>query len=484
MTELLKKAYDSEQFRQQGYELIDLLADYLQAIQSKQESPKALNWLPADKMYQKWKADDSQGIQPNLTNFFKEVLEDTIHLHHPQYIGHQTSSVAPTAALAELLGAFLDPGMGIYEQGTAGVALERLLIKKIADLLEMDVSKADGFFTSGGTLGNLTALLCARQVMIERDVWEHGLEGKKYAFIVSQEGHFSLDRAVRVMGLGKDGLIKAPVNDHYQLDASKLEEVYQKALDKGIQVIGVIANSCSTSVGAQDPIDEIADFCEAKKLWLHVDAAHGGCVIYSKKYKGLVKGIERADSVIIDYHKMLMIPTLVTALVFKNSDHSYQTFAQKASYLWDNQEGQEWYNLAKRTFELTKTSMSFRIYAMLKMYGEQVFEDNVTQVYDLAKQFAEMIREDGHFQMPVKVPDSNIVCFRYFEKGLNEEALDQINLNIRQAILKEGVFYIVQTRIDGKFFLRTTFMSPFTTEVELNILIPKIVALGQKFKRE
>ncbi len=476
MTELLKKAYDSETFRQQGHELINLLADYLKSVHSEGDKTKVLNWTTPEDLLKKWKEDDAAALEPNPIPFFESILEDTIHMHHPKYVGHQTSNVLPVAALAELLGGFLDPGMGIYEQGTSGVALERLLIKKLAASFGMDPNEADGFFSSGGTLGNLTALLCARQVMIEKDVWEYGLEGKKYAFIASEEAHFSCDRATRVMGLGKDGLIKAPVNEKFQLDISRLEECYQNALEKGIQVIGVIANACSTAVGAQDPIDEIADFCEAKKLWLHVDAAHGGCVVYSEKYKHMLAGIARADSIIMDYHKMLMVPTLVTAVLFKNGDHSYQTFAQKASYLWDNQEGQEWFNLAKRTFELTKTSMSFRIYAILKTYGQQIFDESVTRVYDMAKVFSKMLVSNGNFQLPVAIPDSNIVCFRYFEEELSEEELDSINIAIRQQIKEEGAFYIVQTRIRGKYFLRVTVMNPFTTEKIMEQLIDKIIS--------
>jgi len=476
MTDLLKNAYDPEFFRQQGHRLVDMLADYLHQVHNSPSQMKVLDWIPPEELLDKWQKDFESAPHLELSELFGNLVEETIHLHHPQYLGHQTSNVLPAAALATLAGGFLDPGMGVYEQGTSGVAFERLLIQDLAARMGM-TAQADGFLTSGGTLGNLTALLCARQVMIEQDVWEKGYEGKKYGFLVSAEAHYSVARAVQVMGMGSGGVVPVPVNENYQLDAECLEEYYQKATDRGIQIIGAVASACSTAVGAYDPIDQLADFCEEKKLWLHVDAAHGGCVLFSKKYKHLLRGIERADSVILDFHKMLMTPSLVTALVFRQGNYSYQTFAQKASYLWEEEGGQEWYNLAKRTFELTKTSMSIRIYAMLRTYGEKVFEENVDVLYDLAKWFSEIIAAEDDFQMAVPFPESNILCFRYFREDLKEEELDDINLRIRESIARDGEFFIVQTRVDGRLFLRTSLMNPFTNEDELRGLLRKIKKL-------
>ena len=149
--------------------------------------------------------------------------------------------------------------------------------------------------TSGGTLGNLTALLCARQVKIEEDVWEEGYGGQQYGFMVSSEAHYSVGREIKVMGMGNHGIVKVPVDSRFRMRSDKLEECYQDAQKKGIQIIGVVASSCSTSTGSYDPIDAIADFCESRSLWLHVDGAHGGCVLFSEKHKGLLNGIERAE---------------------------------------------------------------------------------------------------------------------------------------------------------------------------------------------
>ena len=481
MSSLLRKAFDSEEFRHQGHQLIDLLADYLADIQNPETQQKVWNYIPPDELFQQYTNDFQTGNLTNPIDFFKKIIDQSTHLHHPRYLGHQTSTPLPLAALGELISSFLDVGMGVYEQGNAGTVLEKLIIQVLAEKMGMPIPKAEGFLTSGGTLGNLTALLCARAVMVNDDVWENGYDGKKYAFLVSEEAHYSVDRAMRVMGQGKTGLIKIPSNDQYQIDTSQLPQCYEEAKANRIQIIGVIANACSTAVGAHDNIHALADFCEAKKIWLHVDAAHGGGLLFSKKYRHLLNGIERADSVILDFHKMLLTPSLVTAVIFKNGNHSYQTFAQRADYLWANSESREWYNLAKRTFELTKTTMSIRIYTVLKTYGEVVFTEYIDRQYDLGQTFAQLIEADGNFIMPVAVPESNIVCFRFlpddFEK-MSDEIIDQLNLKIRERVIQDGEYFIVQTRVRGKVFLRVTLVNAFTSEKDLLGLLEKIKTIA------
>ena len=482
MKSLLQKAFDAETFRTQGHQLINLLADYLADVQQPDTSQKIWNYIAPDDLFQQYKMDYEQKAPTDPIDFFEKIIHQTTHLHHPRYMGHQTSTPLPISALGELLSGFLDVGMGVYEQGNAGVVLEKVLIQILADKMKMPTATADGFLTSGGTLGNLTALLCARAVMIKSDVWENGYEGKKYAFLVSEEAHYSVDRALRVMGQGKTGLVKVPANELYQIDATQLERCYLEAKANDIQIIGVIANACSTAVGAHDDINALADFCEAKKLWLHVDAAHGGGLLFSRKNRHLLNGIERADSVILDFHKMLLIPSIITAVVFKNSDHSYQTFAQKADYLWENSESREWYNLAKRTFELTKTTMSIRIYTVLKTYGEEIFTEYIDRQYDLGKTFAQLIHADGNFTMPVSIPESNIVCFRYLpdhHQDMSEEAIDELNSNIKERIIQDGEYFIVQTRVQEKVYLRVTLVNCFTSAKELLGLLKKVKAVAK-----
>lgn len=251
-----------------------------------------------------------------------------------------------------------------------------------------------------------------------------------------------------------------------------LEEYYFKATNSGLTVIAVIGSACSTSTGSYDDLEAVADFCQKYNLWFHVDGAHGGAVIFSEKYKPLLNGIHRADSVVIDWHKMLMTPALATGLIFKNGEDAFKTFHQKAQYLWANQGSQEWYNSGKRTFECTKLMMSVKVYSILKTCGEGIFAGNVDTLYDLAKVFVSILKANSAFELAVE-PESNIVCFRYVGEGSSEN-YNSLNTSIRQKLLEDGRFYIVQTTLREKLYLRVSLMNSLTTIEDLKALLSEI----------
>jgi L-2,4-diaminobutyrate decarboxylase len=193
----------------------------------------------------------------------------------------------------------------------------------------------------------------------------------------------------------------------------------------------------------------------------------------------LVKGIELADSVVIDWHKMLMTPALATALIFKNGEDSFQTFHQKAQYLWANQGSHEWFNSGKRTFECTKLMMSVKIYSILKTCGEGIFAENVNTLHDLAKAFVEILNVNSAFELAIE-PQSNIVCFRYVGEGSSSENYNTLNATIRQRLLEEGKFYIVQTTLREKLYLRVSLMNPLTTVRDLRALLEEVEKIAKE----
>ncbi len=169
----------------------------------------------------------------------------------------------------------------------------------------------------------------------------------------------------------------------------------------------------------------------------------------------------------------MMMPTITTALLYKDGKHSHTTFSQKADYLLQQSEDEDWYNYAKRTFECTKTMMSIQWYTLLKTYGEGIFDEYVTTLYDLGNQFGKMIFANPSFELALK-PMSNIVCFRYVGDSTHNSDLNVLNAAIREQLLEDGEFYIVQTKVNGIHYLRTTIMNPFTKEELLNQLLKKI----------
>lgn len=473
MNNLLKNAYDPEAFRNTGHELVDLLADYLMKNMNEPDE-KVMNWQEPGRQFDFW--NNYLEKEKSSTKFISDIIQHSIHLHNPKYMGHQVSAPLPVTSLAAMAGALLNNGMAIYEMGPAVSALEKWIAAKFAHQLGYD-QHADGIITSGGTLATLTALLAARKMQAGDDIWKNG-HSKKLAIMVSSQAHYCVDRAARIMGFGEKGVIKIPVDNQFSMRTDLLQEYYEKATDEGLKVIAVIGSACSTSTGTYDDLFETGKFCQHHDLWFHVDAAHGGGAIFSDKYKFLLKGVEQAHTVIIDFHKMLMNPALSTLLMFKNGQVSYLTFNQKAQYLWKQSEDEEWFNYAKRTFECTKLMMSLKFYSVVQAFGFKIFNANVTYLYDLGKIFADLIRKRKQFELAVE-PMSNIVCFRFIGNNTNDD-LNKLNARIRQTILEKGDFYIVQTELNNQLYLRTTLMNPFTETGHLEALLNEIENIAQQ----
>ncbi len=470
-TSLLKQVYDTEAFRKKGHELIDQLADHLED-KLQQKSGNAIHWNEPEKELTFWETFLEKGDKNEL---FSEITKRTTYIHHPHYIGHQVTPTAPMTALTGMISSLLNNGMAVYEMGMSPSAIERVVTDVLCKKIGYDTNSG-GFITSGGTLANLTALLTARKVSIDADIWNQG-STQQLGIMVSEQAHYCVDRAAKIMGLGEQGIIKIPTTTDFRMNTALLEDKYTEAQQKGIHIFAIIGSAPSTATGMFDDLQKIADFAKSKKLWFHIDGAHGGAAIFSPKYKTLLKGIDEADSVVIDGHKMMMMPALTTALLYKKSAHTNVTFSQKADYLLSESELEDWCNSGKKTFECTKTMMSIHWFTLLKLYGEDVFDAYVTHLFDLGAQFAKIIKRHSKFEIAV-TPMSNIVCFKYVDKHASLEAQNKQNETIRQALLVDGEFYIVQTKLRGVHYLRVTVMNPFTTEVHFKNLLDKICKLA------
>lgn len=465
------KEFDATSFKEEGHKLIDRLAEYLDSVSKGENYPVLPNNDPdelADLFYKRLHSTEKS----NFLDIIEEYIQTSNHLHHPGYIGHQCTSPLPFTALTHLTASLFNNGSAVYEMGPANIAMERALTRHLSAKIGYS-NKSDGILTHGGSAGNLTALLAARQAKSEYNIWEEGVKADALpGFIVSEQSHYSISRNLKIMGLGEAASIPIKVDTKFAMRTDLLEKTLHEAKGKGIKVIGVVANACSTATGTYDNLEAIASFCEDNNLWMHVDGAHGMGVLMSEKYRHLIKGIERADSVIIDFHKMFLVTGLNTAVLFKDGDRSYETFAQKASYLFELSHDKEWYNSAKRTLECTKSSLGFHTYTMFRYYGDKFFGDYVDQMYDLTKDFNRLIVDSPDFES-IGSPDSNILCFRF--TGINSsQDIDSLNKTIRERILKRGNYYIVQAELLGHVWLRTTIINPLTKLKDLKNLLNEI----------
>ena len=266
--------FNPEEFRKEGHSVVDTLADYLKDALSGKEMA-VLPWNDPEKLAEIFSFESGGGETEPLDSFLRRIIDQSIHIHHPHYIGHQVTSPLPVTVLTQFCTTLLNNGAAIYEMGPVNMAMERNVINRFGSIIGY-TTRYDGIFTHGGTAGNLTAMLAARQAKTDYNIWEEGARNEKRSgYIMSEQSHYSIGRNVKIMGLGEDSIIKIPFDSHFRMRVDLLEEYKKKAEDKGINVISVVANACSTATGSYDDLQVIADFCEKYGLWLHVDGAYG-----------------------------------------------------------------------------------------------------------------------------------------------------------------------------------------------------------------
>jgi L-2,4-diaminobutyrate decarboxylase len=452
----MNNASKIEDFRKAGYQLIDQLSDYLS--ESLERTQPVIDLHEPQEELKYWA---SQEIT-DLSDFHEKLFARSIRLHHPHYIGHQVSAPEPEIALLGLTSDLMNNGMGIYEMGAAAVAMEHVVIKTFAEHIGYQTDLSNGFLTSGGTLANLTALLAARAKFYQK---HPNIDINNAHILVSEQAHFCIDRAWTTMGMNADNLHKISVNDAYQVDIAAMEVTVKSILAQpNQQIMAIVGCACSTATGSYDDIAGLSALCQHHNIWLHIDGAHGGAATFSPKLKAeLLSHIDKADSIIIDAHKMMLTPALATAVLFKDHMDGYNSFKQQADYLFD-QSKIDADNLAKRTYETTKLMMSIKVYYLLKKYGPSYIADFVERQTDLARWFYDHLSDQENYECAHR-PQTNILCFRYI--GGEPSQYDELNQYIRDQLLKSGKYYIVSTRLQGAYYLRVTIMNPATTQGHL-----------------
>jgi L-2,4-diaminobutyrate decarboxylase len=462
-------AYDPERFRADGHRVIDVIADALATWQRR--DGVVLPWRAPEAARAAWASEPLRG--GDLADDLRRILAASTALAHPRCMAHQVPPPLPGAALAELVSAVINNGMAVYEMGPASVPIELAVVDWMSSKLGY-APGAGGVLTSGGSLGNLTALLAMRQAKAGFDVWKHGAQGgPPLAVIVSEDAHYSVARTLRIMGWGDDGAVVVLG----KMTGEAVERVLRGAAAER-RVIGIVAAAGSTATGAFDPLDELADVAARHRLWLHVDAAHGGGACLSAAHRGKLRGIERADSVVWDAHKLLMMPALVTAVLFKRGDDAYQAFAQHASYLFSDAvaPAAAWWDLGHKTLECTKRAMAIELWTALRVHGEAWFGAVIDRQFALARELAAKVAAAPDFELAVE-PEANIVCYRHRPDGVRDAELDAHNRALRQRVVEDGRFYIVGAELRAGYFLRSTIMNPLIEPSDFDALLAHLRGL-------
>ncbi len=483
----IQVAFDPQLLEITGHQLIDQLAQHLRQLQASEKS--VLNWTdPAQLINTAQKSLSQHRPTQDIAQAFTELLHEALsrgnNLHDPCYVGHQVPASVPLAGLFDALGSVTNQVMAIYEMGPWATAVERALVEELGQIIGWPRGQFAGLVTHGGSLANLTALLTARNVTL-KEAWTRGVtcDGPAPVIVVHSDAHYSVARSVGILGLGTDHLIKAPLDDRRRMDPVQLDVLLTSLKHAGHPIVAVAAAACATPIGAFDPLEAIADVCEKHQVWLHVDAAHGGSACLSRKYRHLVAGLERADSVVWDAHKMMFMPALCAFVFYRNPKHRFAAFQQNAPYLFDpSAPGIAEYDSGLKTVECTKRAAAFGLWGTWSLFGPQLFEDMVDVTFDLGQTFYQKLQAAPDFE-PLHQPQCNIVAFRHIPESLRHapaDVLGEFQLNLRRAVIESGEFYLVPSKDNGIGALRVTLINPLTTDEHLDALMEALRKYGKK----
>lgn len=367
-----------------------------------------------------------------------------------------------------------------------------------------DHSAALGIFCSGGSVTNITSLWIARNRLLKKKDGFNGIraEGihealKHYnlnglAVLISKRGHYSFCKAADLLGIGKRHTIAVATDADNKICLDTLKKEIGQLRESRIGIIAIVGIAGTTETGTVDPLDKLADICEETGCHFHVDAAWGGPTLFSEKYRHLLKGIERADSICFDAHKQLYIPVGASVGLFK--DHTaVSAIEQHAHYV--NREGSR--DLGKHTLEGSRLGMAMLVHSGLRIIGRKGYELLINEGIEKTKHFAETIKRESDFEL-ITEPQLNLLTYRYVPHSLKEklnddgktktnEILNELTMNIQRHQRAAGKSFVSRTTLEPQKYngqrivvFRIVLANPLTTlEVLKNILIEQREIAGR-----
>jgi len=283
------------------------------------------------------------------------------------------------------------------------------------------------------------------------------------------------------LGIKKQNIVNLPCDENFIIDNSKIQIIIDdiKKSDK-IPFI-ICANACSTSVGSFDNLERIADIAKKNNLWFHVDAAHGGALIFSSKLKHLIKGIEYADSIAIDGHKMMFMPSSIAICLFKNIEYLKDCFNDEdAPYLFNNDNDE--YDLGKFSIQCTRRGDALKLWSSIVAYGTDFFAQRYEYLAEITTHFYNRLNENDLFET-VHEPQFNIISFRFNPKHnkYSNNCLNAINTQLRDMVNQTGKVMLTLTVINEKVCLRATVINPATNFEHIDKVIEIIESCAENY---
>ncbi|MGW4954952.1 lysine decarboxylase DesA [Streptomyces parvulus] len=403
-------------------------------------------------------------------------LRDAVYFHHPRYLAHLNCPVVIPAVLGEAVLSAVNSSLDTWDQSAGGTLIERKLIDWTTDRIGLGPA-ADGVFTSGGTQSNLQALLLAREEAKTDTL-------AKLRIFASEASHFSVQKSAKLLGLGPDAVVPIPVDHDKRLHTVALARELERCVQDGLVPMAVVATSGTTDFGSIDPLPEIAALCEQYGVWMHVDAAYGCGLLTSLKYRDRLAGIERADSVTVDYHKSFFQPVSSSAVLVRDAA-TLRHATYHAEYLNPRRMVQERIpNQVDKSLQTTRRFDALKLWMTLRVMGADGIGQLFDEVCDLAVDGWRLLAADPRYHVVVE-PSLSTLVFRYIPGAVTDPAeIDRANLYARRALFASGDAVVASTKVAGRHYLKFTLLNPETTTADIAAVLDLIAGHAEQYLGE
>ncbi|MGW1555115.1 lysine decarboxylase DesA [Streptomyces sp. NPDC002144] len=411
-------------------------------------------------------------------------LRDAVYFHHPRYLAHLNCPVVIPAVLGEAVLSAVNSSLDTWDQSAGGTLIERRLIDWTAERIGLGTA-ADGVFTSGGTQSNLQALLLAREeAKPGRAGWEEAVSLAKLRVFASEVSHFSVKKSAKLLGLGQESVVSVPVDHDKRLQTVALAHELERCRRDGLVPMAVVATAGTTDFGSIDPLPEIAELCAQYGTWLHVDAAYGCGLLASLKYRDRLAGIERADSVTVDYHKSFFQPVSSSAVLVRDGS-TLRHATYHAEYLNPRRMVQERIpNQVDKSLQTTRRFDALKLWMTLRVMGADGIGELFDEVCDLAEESWRHLAADPRFDVVVR-PSLSTLVFRYIPAAVSDPAeIDRANLHARKALFASGDAVVAGTKVGGRHYLKFTLLNPETQASDIAAVLDLIAGHAEQYLGE
>jgi glutamate/tyrosine decarboxylase-like PLP-dependent enzyme len=416
-----------------------------------------------------------------LEEFRGRLAPSSFNSQHPGAYSYFTPPPLAMSVAGDVLSAWMNQSVDVWAAAPTGALVEEEVTAWIRELLGFG-AESWGVLTSGGVMANIMAMTMARDVHLARLLGHSeppraaALEGvRAYA---SDQTHFSIERALDVLGFPPDTLRVLPSDARFRLRGATVADAIAEDRAGGLRPFAIAAVAGATNTGSVDCIGELADVAQAEDLWLHVDAAYGGAARFSSRDAGRVPDLERADSVTVDPHKWFFQACDIGALVVRRREELRQTFHRAPEYYRHPKPEDAPLNWVEYSIEGTRRLRALKLWLSWKHLGNEGFARLIEHNNDLAAYFARRCRETEGFEVLPEEPELSVVCFRHVPAGLDPNETDAYQDRLQLALEASGEGWVSTTRLRGRTYLRAGIVNYLSAETDADRILDALQRLS------